>query len=459
MKNRNKVLMISLLLLAANLTMGQTQSQRRASSFAFEPKPRAVLSELGISRHAKLALRTSNLYMLTVYGADKNQAQLGLTVSSDWGDSFEAIVPISEPGAVVSSHGENSPSLAINGIEFYALWEQNNASGGTDLMFARSLRFGRKFDKPIKVTDKDKPSSNAFSFLAVAPNGDLYAVWLDARDPQHTAPGTSHVYLTKSTDKGATWSKNIPIANNVCPCCRPTVAFGAGGEVFAAWRNVDAGDMRDMMLAFSTDNGATFGKPVLMANDRWKISGCPHTGPQLVVKGKRLYAAWHSDGDSTNAGVRVVWSDDNGKTFSKPVIASSDINDTNHPSLSLSEDGRLLLAFQGREAAEKDGWGAVRGFLVEVYDNGTVSAPTVIPGSKKTVQFPTVVAGTVGRAFVAWTESTDKGLQVMLSRARKSNAPLTTNKEPSKGKPESRSSIRRPVNAATVNNHDHQHNH
>jgi hypothetical protein len=61
----------------------------------------------------------------------------------------------------------------------------------------------------------------------------------------------------------------------------------------------------------------------------------------------------------------------------------------------------------------------VRVFLTEVHDNGAVSAPSVIPGSRKTVQFPTVVAGTVGRVFVAWTEATDKGVQVMLSRGRK----------------------------------------
>jgi len=421
MKNRTGVLTIIALLLAGSLTLVIAQSQRRDAGFVFESEPRAVMAEngAGVSRHAKLALRTSNLYMLTVYGADRSQSQLGLTVSSDWGDSFEPIVPISEPGAVVSSHGENSPSLAVNGIEFYALWEQNTPTGETDLMFARSLRFGRKFDKPVRVTDKTTPSGNAFSFLAVAPNGDLYAAWLDFRDPQHTAPGTSHVYLTRSTDKGATWSKNIPVANNVCPCCRPAIAFGAGGEVFVAWRNVDAGDVRDMTLAVSTDNGATFGKPVLMANDNWKISGCPHTGPQLVVKGKRLYAAWHSEGDGANPGIRVAWSDDNGKTFSKPLIASGAVNDTNHPSLSLSEDGRLLLVFQGREPAEKEGWGPVRAFLVEIYDNGAASIPSVIPGSKKTAQFPTVVAGTVGRVFVAWTEATDKGMQVMLSRGRK----------------------------------------
>ncbi|HKX26788.1 MAG TPA: sialidase family protein, partial [Blastocatellia bacterium] len=205
------------LLLIIVLATALAQS-RGPLNYAFESEPRAVLTELGagVSRHAKLLMRTSTLYMLAVYGAEKTQAQLGLAVSSDGGDSFEPFVPISEPGSVVSSHGENSPTLAVNGIEFYALWEQNNAQGGTDLLFSRSLRFGRKFERPIRVTDKQQPSSNGYSYLAVAPNGDLYAVWLDGRAPQETMPGSSHVYLARSTDHGATFGKNLPVANNVC---------------------------------------------------------------------------------------------------------------------------------------------------------------------------------------------------------------------------------------------------
>jgi hypothetical protein len=182
---------------------------------------------------------------------------------------------------------------------------------------------------------------------------------------------------------------------------------------------VGANDVRDMTLVVSIDNVAAFVKPALMANDSWKISGCPQTGPQLVVKGKRLYAAWRSEGDGSNAGVRVAWSDDNGKTFFKPIIASGAVNDTNHPSLSLSEDGRLLLVFQEREPAEKEGWGPVRAFLMEIYDNGEVLAPSAIPGSRKTLQYAAVVEGTVGRVFVAWTAATDKGVEVMLSLRRK----------------------------------------
>jgi hypothetical protein len=412
-----KIILATILVSSAFPLVAQTARRTApvAPAYQFEGEARAVLQPNGIAKakHPKLYLRTSNLYLLAV-----TNDQLSMSTSSDGGDSFEPPVLISEPNATVSSHGENSPTLAINGIEFYALWEQNNATGGTDLMFARSLRFGRKFDKPIKITDKEKPSSNAFSYLAVAPNGDLYAVWLDARDPQNTMPGTSHVFMTKSTDKGATWSKNFAVANNVCPCCRPTIAFGAQGEVFVAWRNVTAGDVRDMRLATSTDNGATFSQPVPMAQDNWKISGCPHSGPSLLLKGKRLYAAWHSEGDGTNAGIRLTWSDDGGKTFAKPTIASASIVDTNHPMLSLSEDGRLLMVFKGRDAMAKASWGAVSPYLVEVNENGSVSMPIAIPGNKKSIAYPALVAGTVGRVYVGWTESG----QLMLTRARRTNS-------------------------------------
>jgi hypothetical protein len=411
----------------------QKEKPHRATNganYRFESEPRAALSSAGQStaRHARLYLRTSNLYALAVYKNAAGNSQLGLAVSSDGGDAFEPPVMISDPAASVSSHGENSPTLAINGMEYYALWEQSREDGGTDLMFARSLRFGRKFEKPIRVTDKTTPSSNGFSYLAVAPNGDIYAVWLDGRERQagghgashgHSSHGTSGVYIAKSTDKGTSFGKNIRVAPNVCPCCRPTVAFGAKGEVYVAWRTVYEGDIRDIVVATSTDQGATFNQPLRVAVDNWKINGCPHSGPSMSIEGDRLYITWFSEGDSTNAGIRLAWSDNSGKSFAKPVIASGKVVDANHPMLSLSEDGRLMVVFQGRDAAEKDGWGAVRAYVAEVSDTGAVSQPIAVMGNKKSVSYPAIVAGTVGRVYVAWTEATEKGANVFLSRGRR----------------------------------------
>jgi hypothetical protein len=393
-------------------------------SYKFEAEPRAVLSQGNeiMAKHPKLFLRVATLNMLAVYKNADGNSQLGLAASNDGGDSFEPPVMISEANANVHSHGENSPTFAIKGVEFYALWEQSREAGGTDLMFARSLKFGRKFDKPIRLTDKTTPSTNGFSHLAVAPNGDIYAVWLDGRDAgTATAPGTLAVYLTKSTDKGATFGKNLQVTPSACPCCRPSLAFGASGEVFVSWRQVFADNIRDIVVATSLDNGASFNKAVRVAFDNWQISGCPDTGAMMHLKDKRLYITWHSEGEGTDAGIRIAWSDDSGKTFAKPLLASGKVLDTNHPVFSLSEDGRLLAVFQGRDSTEKEGWGAVRAYVVEVNDDGMISQPVAVPGNKKSVLYPIIAAGTVGRVFVAWTESTTKGANVFLSRGRRAS--------------------------------------
>jgi hypothetical protein len=435
MKGRQALIAALVLALSGSIAWPSSLSQKKSANgtkrnvkYRFETEPRTAFSnEWASVRDPKLYLRTSNLYALAVFKTSGGNAQLGLATSKDLGDSFEPPVMISEATSSVSSHGENSPTLGFNGMEFYALWEQNRGEGGgSDLMFARSLRFGRSFEKPIRVTDKTTPTSNGFSYMAVAPNGDIYAVWLDGRDRQsseHGSHGGSHgssaVYLAKSTDKGASFGKNIRVASSVCPCCRPTLAFGPANQLFVAWRTVYDGDIRDIVVTTSTDGGATFGQPVRVAVDNWKINGCPHSGPSMSVKDRRLYISWFSEGDSSNSGVRLSWSDDYGKSFGPPVIASNGVVDANHPMLSLSEDGLLMITFQGRDADEKESWGALRPYVVEVSDSAAVSRPIALSGNKKSISYPAIVAGTVGRVFVAWTEGTEKGATVFLSRGRR----------------------------------------
>lgn len=398
-----------------------TVACRRESSthYQFEAEPRAVLAQTGIalSNDPKLALSPSGaLYMLAVHGDDEG-AQLGLMMSHDGGDTFMPLVPVSEKGAEVSSHGENSPNIALTPTEIYALWEQRGAEGGTDLMFARSLSYGHSFEKPTRVTDKTAPSFNGFSSLGVAPNGKVYAVWLDGRDRPEPSD-TFSLYLAQSSDRGATFSRNVRVATGVCPCCRPAITFGSNGEVFIAWRKVFDGDIRDMVVSTSHDGGETFTTPSRVAVDNWKLSGCPHSGPAMIQRGGRLYVAWYTEGSEGRAGIKLSWSDD-GKSFAPPIFASGNILDANHPALSVSEDGKMLLIFQGRDPAQKEGWSALQPYLVEINDAGEMTPPVPVPSSRKAISYPVVAAGTVGRVFVAWTEPEERGSQIILLRGRK----------------------------------------
>ena len=392
-------------------------------TYRFESEPSDPLGKFGApTRDPKLTLRASgSVYLLTVTGPHSG-SKVGVAISNDGGDSFAPPTVISRPERKVSSHGENSPSFSFgNGIEVYALWEESTGQGmGTNLLVARSPAFGHTWLPPVKVPDKPKPSTNAFSSMTVAPNGDIYAVWLDGRDREMGPPGTSSVYLAKSTDRGKTFGKNVAVVHGVCPCCRPTAIADAKGTVHVTWRHVYPGNLRDMAVATSHDGGETFSEPVRVARDNWKIDGCPHAGASTVRKGNRLWMSWYSDGDGSDSGVRLAYSDDAAQTFTKAVLVSRGILDANHPSLAIADDGRLLLVFQGRDPAKNDGWSPAGPYLVEISDSGDASAPIQVPGHKNSISYPTVAGGTLGRVFVAWTEKGKDGQQqVRLSRGRR----------------------------------------
>ena len=174
-----------------------SSTPRSASPWSFEPHPRAVFSGEKIAgmRDPKLAISSSGmLSMLAVYD-DGGKSRLGYTMSHDGGDSFMPLIPVSESGAAVQSHGENSPTLTTLPTAIYALWEQAGLRGGSDLMLARSLSYGQNFDKPVRVTDNET-AFHGFSAVSAAPNGDVYAVWLDGRE-EGPSSETFAVYLAR----------------------------------------------------------------------------------------------------------------------------------------------------------------------------------------------------------------------------------------------------------------------
>lgn len=402
---------------------GHMKTRTDEADYAFDAKPVPVLQNLGIAHSvsARLGTRVSGeVYLLAVYG---NQDQLGLTMSHNEGDTYMPPSPISSPASRVTLYGEASPSLAMSATELYVLWEQMDSHGTSQLLVAPSIPWGMGgFGKPVDVVKKDKPSFNGFSSLALAPNGDVYAVWLDGRDPQPPVPGslvpngTFSVYIARSVDHGATFGPNVRVALGACPCCRPALAFGPHGEVYVAWRKVFPGDIRDMVVATSHDQGSTFSEPVRVAVDNWKLAGCPDSGPSLVSDGNRLYIAWLSEGGKP--GIRLSYSEDGARSFTKPSLASASVLYPNHPSLAVADDGTILLAFQGRDPKVNNGWGDLGAYLVTMSRSG-MTQPLRLPGNQGSASYPVIVAAGAGRIYVAWTETTESGRRVVLLRGRR----------------------------------------
>ena len=83
------------------------------------------------------------------------------------------------------------------------------------------------------------------------------------------------------------------IAAGVCYCCKTSITVGADGAIYAAWRQVYAGNVRDIAFTMSRDAGKMFPPPVRVSEDKWALDGCPENGPAIAVDAARtIHLAW-----------------------------------------------------------------------------------------------------------------------------------------------------------------------
>jgi hypothetical protein len=376
----------------------------------FEAKPRIVAT----GRDPMIAVRASGALSLSKV----ENGDLWVQTSTDGGDSFEPPVRVNDVRGEVSSHPESSPQMQVRTrSEFYCLWQTRRGGDGSTLRFTRSMDWGESFQKAIDV-DTTPGSTQSFYTMNVSPKGAIYAAWLDGRDRGKGRPGTSAVYLARSSNKGASFEKAVRVALDVCPCCRPNIAFGRDGKMHLTWRAVLEGNVRDIFVATSGDEGASWSPGVRVAEDNWVLNGCPHSGASMASTGKRLFIVWHAVREKLPA-LSLAYSDDGGKTFSRRIPVSNGVLDPNHPFLNTIGD-RLALVFQGRPAGRAQGWAPVNVYYREVDAEARLSPLQTLGQAGGSASYPVFAFEEPERIYVAWTEPNKEGKAVVLSRGRRS---------------------------------------
>jgi len=379
------------------------------ASIAWEPSPAPVAA----GNSGRLKIRASEaIYLLYAGNGPDGKTRIDFAHSHNIGDSFSPPHRVNGEGERVSSHGENGPQLETGrGIEIYTAWQ-----GDDDIKFARSMDFGRSFSSPLRINDDDGDHSQSFFTMKTGPDGAVYIAWLDGRDKPSNRPGTSSLYLAASRDGGKTFSKNIKIAGDICPCCRPSIAFGPSGKMFVAWRHVYDGHERVIVVASSEDGGKTWSDPVRVTGKGWVIDGCAHAGPSARFINGKLYVTWYT-GDGDRAAVKLAVSNDSGKSFTGVREIQGPVLDANHPYIAESQDS-VHVIFQGRDPETEGGWGPSQAWVVQVMDDGGVTAPQALPSNGKSIAYPYLFSGTGGRVYATWTEFGKEGPKVVLCRGR-----------------------------------------
>lgn len=256
-----------------------------------------------------------------------------------------------------------------------------------------------------------------------------------AAKPEHAAGashGDGHEH--RKTARFVTFGPDGQIATNeeldadVCSCCQTAVAATPTG-LLVAYRDHLPGEIRDISVVRRTGRGAQakWSAPVRLHDDGWKINGCPTEGPSLAVQGRVAAATWLTRAQE-RPRLQLAVSSNEGATFSKPVRVDEG-NPLGRPMLTpLGKEEFALVwleknAGQPANASEKGSpsakpeatFGAqVR--LRRILSNGQFGPSVVIANvpAARTSGFPKVIqAGAT--LLVVWRDSRLRMTQIALA--------------------------------------------
>ena len=246
--------------------------------------------------------------------------------SADQGRTFGAATRVTVEPEEIDATGDARPKVVLGADgEVYLAWTRRGTRPFTgDIRFARSVDDGRSFSAPRTINDDGLPTGHRFETLGVNDRGELFMIWIDKRDLEAARTADepyagAALYYTWSTDGGATFAPNRKIKDHVCECCRIALAFDEDGWPVVVWREVLDGSIRDhgIVRFLDRDRFTSIGR---VAEDGWRIDGCPHHGPGLARDIDGTYhAVWLTGFGPQGGGAFYARTIEDGLTFTEPM--------------------------------------------------------------------------------------------------------------------------------------------
>ncbi|MGZ4959269.1 MAG: sialidase family protein [Methylomonas sp.] len=290
----------------------------------------------------------------TLWIAWVNNDHIYVQSSLDKGSHYSEPFLVNALPESVATRGENRPKIKVDTQgNIYLTWTQNLEKRHTGhIRFSRSTDGGKSFSKPITINDNQDIIGHSFSNLEIGKHGEIFVVWLDARDKEQAKAAQqefmgSALYYAWSNDGGKSFYPNERIAPHSCECCRLATGIDADNLPVVMWRHVYDGNIRDHALVKFKDWN-TPGTLRRISDENWKIDACPHHGPSLSIDENGAYhVAWFS-GAPAKQGLFYGRSEDGGQTFSQPFAFGA--AGAKHPSVSTAGH-RVAIAWSEFDGA------------------------------------------------------------------------------------------------------------
>ncbi|MGE3885666.1 MAG: hypothetical protein AB7H81_04495 [Vicinamibacterales bacterium] len=307
-------------------------------------------------------------FVAVAWGASVDgKADVYVALSQDEGRTFGRPVRVNDIEGEARLGGELPPRVALvsraggGAPEIVVVFGSKGT--GTAIKVSRSLDGGRTFAPGRALQAPGAAGDRGWHAMALDAAGAAHVMWLDhrglaARKTQghdhHEAAAIDGVAMAQlsglyyAREGPDTTSGERELLKGVCYCCKVAMAAGPRGEIYAAWRHVYAGNIRDIAFMASRDGGRSFDPQGRVSQDDWHLAGCPDDGPAMVVDAEgTVHVVWPTVmGGETPEGALFYASSRDGRTFSPRVrIPTLGSPKPMHPQVVADGAGRLTVAW------------------------------------------------------------------------------------------------------------------
>ncbi|MBV9503660.1 MAG: exo-alpha-sialidase [Acidobacteriia bacterium] len=304
----------------------------------------------------------------------------------------------SEPRVIVANRQFfRQPAEAPSVISFrngslLAEWvEVPPGSGEAENLYVSSSKDGTQWTAPVMAHRDRSPVQHALASFTASGDNEGSVVWLEALKGED-AP--SALKRTLVNGDGAV-VKEETLDSDVCTCCPTSIVKTAKG-LLVAYRDHTSKDIRDIAVV-RLENGRWL--PSRIVNpDNWEINACPVNGPAAAANNNRVAIAWYTEAQDSPRTL-LAFSSDGGASFSKPIKISTG-NSFGHTSVTLADNGDAMVSWLEEGSGDR-----VR-LLARQVTNAGVAGPVVevAQDAQRSIGYPRLLQ-VRNETWIAWGNS------------------------------------------------------
>ncbi|PHS61933.1 MAG: hypothetical protein COB12_11285 [Flavobacterium sp.] len=238
-------------------------------------------------------------------------------------------------------------------------------------------------------------------FVSMLPSGEdsFFVTWLDGRTLVDMPKGKEQMTLRGAiiTSEGEI-TQDVLLDDRTCECCNTAATMTENGPI-VVYRDRSEKEIRDIGIV-RFENGK-WTAPQIVIEDNWHIPGCPVNGPAIDALGPNVALAWFTAAND-NAKVQIAFSEDNGATFGLPVRIDNG-NAMGRVNLIMLDANNAVVSWMEPSGLDT----VIR--IVKVSSDGTQGKPLTIAKtrSERSSGFPQMEA--LGdKIYIAWTSLEEK---------------------------------------------------